>query len=140
MLTGKSQKTLTRLEVNVSQYIDGFVLPIPRDGLNAYRKVVEKVAEIWKEHGALNYSEYVGDDSGLEGLRSFEDFAEAEKDEAIIFGWVEFESREMRDIVNQRVAADPRMEDLIKPLTNTSRPIFIANRMVFGGFKPFINY
>lgn len=140
MLSGKSQKTLTRLEVNVSQYIDGFVLPIPRDGLNAYRKVVEKVAEIWKEHGALNYSEYVGDDSGLEGLRSFEDFAEAEKDEAIIFGWVEFESREMRDIVNQRVAADPRMEDLIKPLTNTSRPIFNANRMVFGGFKPFINY
>jgi len=122
----------------MKHYIDGFVLPVPRDQLKTYREVVEKVAEIWKEHGALDYSEYVGDDFSLEGTRSFADAANAKKDEAIIFGWVVFESREARDLANERVAADPRMEDLISPLTNTSRPIFDAKRMAYGGFRSLV--
>jgi uncharacterized protein YbaA (DUF1428 family) len=122
----------------VTHYIDGFILPVPRDQLRTYREVVEKVAEIWKEHGALNYSEYVGDDSNLEGTRSFTDIANTKEDEAVIFGWVAFESREARDLANRRVAADPRMTDLIKPLTNTSRPIFDAERMVYGGFRSLV--
>ncbi len=119
----------------MTQYIDGFVLPVPSNQLEIYREVVEKVAEIWKEHGALDYSEYVGDDLSLEGTRSFTDVTNAKKDEAIIFGWVVFESREARDLANERVAADPRMADLINPLTQTSRPIFDAERMVYGGFR-----
>ena len=119
----------------MSNYIDGFVLPIPRNGLNNYKEIVKKVAVIWKEHGALNYSEFVCDDSGIDGIRSFDDAANANKDEVIIFGWVEFESREARDLANKKVAADPRMADLIKPLTLTSRPIFDAKRMVYGGFQ-----
>ena len=119
----------------MTHYIDGFVLPVPRDQLKAYREAVEKVAQIWKEHGALDYSEYVGDDTNLEGTRSFTDIANTKEDEAVIFGWVAFESREARDLANKRVAADPRMTDLIKPLTNTSRPIFDAERMVYGGFR-----
>jgi uncharacterized protein YbaA (DUF1428 family) len=122
----------------VTHYIDGFVLPVPRDQLETYREVVEKVAEIWKEHGALDYSEYVGDDSNLEGTRSFTDVANTKQDEAVIFGWVAFESREARDLANKRVAADPRMTALINPLTNTSRPIFDAERMVYGGFRPLV--
>ena len=122
----------------MTHYIDGFVLPVPRDQLKTYREVVEKVAEIWKEHGALGYSEYVGDDSNLEGTRSFTDLANTKEDEAVIFGWVVFESREARDLVNKRVAADPRMTDLINPLTNTSRPIFDAERMVYGGFRSLV--
>jgi uncharacterized protein YbaA (DUF1428 family) len=122
----------------MTHYIDGFVLPVPRDQLKTYREVVEKVAEIWKEHGALDYSEYVGDDFSLEGTRSFADVANAKKDEAIIFGWVAFESREARDLANERVASDPRMADLINPLTHTSRPIFDANRMVYGGFRSLV--
>jgi uncharacterized protein YbaA (DUF1428 family) len=126
------------LEDNVTHYIDGFILPVPCDQLKTYREVVEKVAEIWKEHGALDYSEYVGDDSNLEGTRSFTDFANTKEDEAVIFGWVAFESREARDLANKRVAADPRMTDLINPLTNTSRPIFAAERMVYGGFRSLV--
>lgn len=122
----------------MAHYIDGFVLPVPRDQLQTYRKVVEKVAEIWKEHGALDYSEFVGDNSDLEGTRSFTDVANTKEDEVVIFGWVAFESREVRDLANKRVAADPRMTDLVNPLTNTSRPIFDAERMVYGGFRPLV--
>ncbi len=119
----------------MTNYIDGFILPVPRDQLKTYREVVEKVAKIWKEHGALDYSEYVIDDSSLEGTRSFTDVANTKEDEAVIFGWVAFESREARDLANKRVAADPRMTDLINPLTHTSKPIFDAERMVYGGFR-----
>ena len=122
----------------MTRYIDGFVLPVPRDQLKPYREVVEKVAEIWKEHGALDYSEYVIDDPSLEGTRSFTDAANTKEDEVVIFGWVAFESREARDLANKRVAADPRMTDLINPLTQTSRPIFDAERMVYGGFRSLV--
>ena len=122
----------------MTPYIDGFVLPVPRDQLETYREVAEKVAEIWREHGALDYLEYVGDDSNLEGTRPFTDAANTKEDEIVIFGWVAFESRETRNLANKRVAADPRMSDLINPLTNTSRPIFDAKRMVYGGFRSLV--
>lgn len=123
----------------MTAYIDGFVLPVPRDQLKAYREVVENVAEIWKEHGPLDYSEYVLDDSNLDGTRSFTDVANAKEDEAVIFGWVSFESREARDLANKRVVADPRMTDLIYPLTHASRPIFDAERMMYGGFRSLVH-
>lgn len=122
----------------MTQYIDGFVLPVPRDQLDIYREVVEKVAAIWKEHGALSYSEFVGDDLNLEGTRSFTDIASAKEHEVIIFGWVEFESREARDFANKQVAADPRMTDLVNLLTEVSRPIFHAERMAYGGFRSLV--
>lgn len=120
----------------MKHYIDGFVLPVPSNQLSVYKEVVEKVAEIWKEYGALNYSEYVWDELSLEGTKSFAEIANAKDDESIIFGWVVFESREARDLANKRVAEDPRMADLIKPLINKANLIFDAKRMVFGGFKP----
>jgi uncharacterized protein YbaA (DUF1428 family) len=122
----------------MTHYIDGFVLPLPRNQLDVYKDAVEKIAEIWKEHGALDYSEFVIDDTGLEGTRSFSDFAGASKDETIVFGWVVFESRGARDVTNERVAADPRMTELIGPLTHASRPIFDAERMVYGGFQSLV--
>jgi uncharacterized protein YbaA (DUF1428 family) len=122
----------------VTHYIDGFILPVPRDQLKTYKDVVVKVAEIWKQYGAVNYSEYVCDESSLEGTRSFTDIADPKEDEVVIFGWVAFESREARDLANRRVAADPRMTDLIKPLTNTSKPIFDAERMVYGVFRSLV--
>lgn len=122
----------------MTHYIDGFVLPVPRDQIKTYREVAEKISKIWKEHGALDYSEYVIDAPYLAGTRSFTDVVNAKDDEAVIFGWVTFESREARDLANKRVAADPRMTDLIKPLIRTSRPIFDAERMVYGGFRSLV--
>ena len=115
-------------------YVDGFVFPVPRDRLSEYKRVAEAAAEIWKEHGALDYCEYVGDDLKLEGTRSFTDLVAATEDETIVFGWVVFDSREARDLANEKVAADPRMADLVA----TSNSGFDAKRMAYGGFQPLV--
>ncbi len=122
----------------MAHYIDGFVLPVPRDRVNEYKRVAEMVAEIWKEHGALDYLEYVGDDMNREGTRSFTDLVAATEDETIVFGWVVFDSREARDLANDKVAADPRMVELIAPLIDPSTPVFDAERMAYGGFQSLV--
>jgi uncharacterized protein YbaA (DUF1428 family) len=118
----------------MANYIDGFVLPVSRDRLDEYKLLVEAAADIWKEHGALEYREYVGDDLILDGTRSFTDLAAATDGEVVVFGWVEFESRAARDLANDKVAADPRMADLIK----SSNSGFDAERMAYGGFQSFV--
>ena len=118
----------------MAEYIDGFALPIPRNHLDEYGRVAAEVAKIWKEHGALAYFEYVGEDEKMEGTRSFPEAVGASADEVVIFGWVVFDSRETRDLANERVASDPRMLELVGPLTDPSRLIFDASRMVYGGF------
>lgn len=115
-------------------YIDGFFHPIPRAKLEEYRRLVETVAEVWKEHGALEYREFLGDDMHLEGTRSFVDLAQATGDTAILFGWVAFESREARDLINERVASDPRMADLMASTDSGFDP----GHMAYGGFRPFV--
>lgn len=102
-----------------------------RDRLSEYRRLAEAAAEIWKEHGALDYCEYVGDDLKLEGTRSFTDLVAATADEAIVFGSVVFESREARDLANEKVASDPRMAELVE----SSSSGFDASRMAHGGFE-----
>jgi uncharacterized protein YbaA (DUF1428 family) len=118
----------------MATYIDGFVFPVPRDRLNEYKRVADAVAEIWKDHGALDYREYVGDDLYLEGTRSFTDLVAATEEETIVFGWVVFDSRETRDLANEKVAADPRIADLI----DSSNSGFDARRMAYGGFQPLV--
>ena len=118
----------------MSHYIDGFVHPIPRDRLDAYKKLVVEVAEIWKEHGALDYWESVGEDLHLEGTRSFTDVVFATENECILFGWVVFATREARDLANAKVAADPRMAELMAEADVG----FDAERMAYGGFQSFV--
>ncbi len=117
----------------MAHYIDGFVFPIPLDHLNEYKRLAQAAAMIWKEHGALDYWEYVGDDLKLEGTRSFTDLLAATEQETIVFGWVVFSSREARDLANEKVAADPRMAELIA----SSNSGFDAKRMAYGGFQLF---
>ena len=118
----------------MAEYIDGFAVPIPREHVESYRRVVEAVAEIWKEHGALDYREFLGDDMALEGTGSFVSMLGARDDEVVSFGWVAFESREARDRVNEKVASDPRMEALMGD-TETG---FDPGRMAYAGFKAFV--
>lgn len=122
----------------MADYIDGFILPIPRTHLEEYKSVVKQVAEIWKEYGALAYFEYVGNDMTLEGTRSFIDIANAKEDEVVIFGWVLFPSKEVRDLANEKVPNDPRMTELVTPLTDSERLVFDASRMVYGGFQQLV--
>jgi uncharacterized protein YbaA (DUF1428 family) len=122
----------------MENYIDGFVLPVPRIHLSEYMSVAEKVAEIWKEYGALQYFEYVGEDLKLEGTRSFIELVDMKEDEVIVFGWVVFPSKEVRDRANKQVPTDSRMTELVAPLTDPKRMIFDAERMVYGGFQPLV--
>ena len=119
-------------------YIDGFVFPIAKAHVEEYKTVAEKVAEIWKEYGALAYLEFLGDDLQVEGTASFTKTVEVKENEQLIFGWVVFPSKEIRDEANKKVPQDPRMETLVKPLLDPEKMIFNANRMLYGGFKSFI--
>ncbi|MBD81433.1 MAG: RNA signal recognition particle [Crocinitomicaceae bacterium] len=131
-------KYLNPKDKSMENYIDGFVLPVPRIYLNQYKKVAEKVAEIWKEYGAIAYFEFVGDDLTLEGTKSFTETIDAKEEEEVVFGWVVFPSKEIRDLANQKVPMDPRMTELVTPLIKPEKLIFDASRMVYGGFKPLV--
>lgn len=122
----------------MANYIDGFILPVPQKHLEEYKGVAEKIAEIWKEYGALSYFEFVGDDLTLEGTRSFTEVVDLKEDEVVVFGWVVFPSKEIRDTANQQVPNDPRMTELVTPLLDPERLIFNAGRMVYGGFKSLV--
>lgn len=113
-------------------YIDGFAHPIPLNKLDQYQRLAAAVAQIWKEHGALDYQEWVGDDMQLEGTRSFSETLSASSDEAILFGWLVFESKETRDLANTRIAADPRIAELMADADVGFDP----QRMAYGGFLP----
>ncbi|NER17577.1 DUF1428 domain-containing protein [Spongiivirga citrea] len=122
----------------MENYIDGFVFPVPKIHLNEYKSVAEKVAEIWKEYGAVAYYEYVGEDLTLTGTRSFVEIVDAKEDEAIVFGWVLFPSKEIRDVANKQVPNDARIAELVAPLSNPKRLIFNAERMIYGGFQSLV--
>ena len=119
----------------MTNYIDGFVFPIEKVHLDEYKTVAHKVAEIWKEHGALSYYEFVGDET-LDGTKSFADIVKAKADEDVVFGWVVFPSKEIRDKANASVPIDPRMNELVAPLVDPQRLIFDASKMAYGGFRP----
>lgn len=123
----------------MKNYIDGFVFPLPKIHLNEYKVAAEQVAAIWKEYGALAYFEYLGNDMHLEGTRSFAELVDLKEDEVVIFGWVVFPSKEIRDQTNQAVPQDPRMSELVAPLVDPKRMIFNAERMVYGGFEGLIS-
>lgn len=123
----------------MSSYIDAFTFPIAKEHVSDYQSVAEQVAAIWKEYGALSYSEYVSDDMHLEGTRSFLDSANAQEGEVVIFGWAVFPSKEVRDNANEQVPKDKRMHDLVAPLMDPNKLIFDASRMVYGGFNPLVN-
>ena len=122
----------------MKNYIDGFVFPIPTIHLDEYQKVAEKVAEIWKEYGALSYNEFIRDDIHIEGTLSFPEVVHTTPEEVIVFGWIAFESRATRDSAHKSVENDSRMNDLVSPLVDPTKIIFDASRMIYGGFKPLI--
>ena len=118
----------------MTDYVDGFVHPIPSVHLPAYRRLVEAVAKIWLEHGALEYREFVGDELEHEGTASFPDLLAAKEDEIVVFGWVAFASHEARDRANEKVAVDPRVAELMSSIDAG----FDAERMAYGGFRPLL--
>lgn len=115
----------------MGNYIDGFVIPVANDKLEDYRKIAELASVIWKDHGALDYYEAVGDDLEAQETRSFTDLAGTGPGETVIFSYIVYESREHRDAVNAKVMADPRMAEMMDP----AKQLFDCKRMSYGGFK-----
>ena len=118
----------------MKRYVDGFVLPVPEERISDYQAIAQAAAKIWKEHGALEYWECVGDDLNTECTRSFVDMTNATDDETVVFAWAIFESREARDAANEKIMADPRMVDLMDQIN----PIVDFERMAHGGFKEIV--
>jgi uncharacterized protein YbaA (DUF1428 family) len=121
-------------------YVDGFLLPVPKGNLDAYRAMAQKASAIWKDHGALEYRECVMDDAGAgtEGSEnfclSFDKAADARPDETVIFAYITYRSREHRDEVNKKVMADKRIEAMME---GGEMP-FDCKRMFYGGFRTIV--
>lgn len=120
----------------MAKYVDGFLLPIKAENIEQYRAIAQKAGEIWKEHGALEYVEAVGDDLEIEKMVSFKKSAEAKDGETVIFAFIVFESREERDRINALVMADERLEEMM----SSHCKAFDYTRMAYGGFKAIVEF
>jgi uncharacterized protein YbaA (DUF1428 family) len=117
----------------MAHYVDGFVLPVPRAKLDAYRELAQKAGRIWKEHGALQFWECVGDDVQPGKLTSFPQAVQLQEDETVVFSFIVYASREERDRINALVMADPRLKDM-----DPKDLPFDGQRMFWGGFRTLV--
>ncbi|RZI42897.1 DUF1428 domain-containing protein [Herbaspirillum sp. HC18] len=116
-------------------YVDGFVVPLPKKNVDAYRQMASKAGAIWREYGALEFRECIADDVKPGKLTSFPQSVNLEDDETVVFSWIVYESRARRDEINDKVMNDPRMADMMKP---EAMP-FDGKRMIYGGFEMFLD-
>lgn len=115
-------------------YVDGFLMPVPKKNVDAYKKMARKAAKIWKEYGALDYVECIADDVQPGKVTSFPQAVMLKKGEVVFFSWITYRSRSHRDAVNMKVMADPRIAAMGPP-----NPMpFDGKRMMWGGFKPVV--
>ncbi len=117
------------------RYVDGFVLTVPKKNLAAYRRMAQKAGTIWREHGALEYRECVGDDLKVKFGVPFPRLAKAKSGETVVFPWIVHKSRSHRDRVNAKVMKDPR----IKGMCDEKSMPFDVKRMAWGGFKMLVD-
>jgi uncharacterized protein YbaA (DUF1428 family) len=117
------------------RYVDGFVVPVPKKNVQAYRQMAQKAGRIWREHGALEFRECIGDDVKMGKLTSFPQSVKLKPNETVMFSWIVFKSRAHRDRVNAKVMKDPRLANMCD---QKSMP-FDCKRMVYGGFKVLVD-
>jgi uncharacterized protein YbaA (DUF1428 family) len=118
----------------MGRYIDGFVLPLPKDKIGKYTEVATRAAAVWMEHGALEYVEAVGDDMDANEMTPFPKLAGAGPEEIVVMAYIVYESREHRDAVNAKVMADPRLQEMC----DKHNPLFDFRRMAYGGFRSIV--
>lgn len=117
-------------------YVDGFILPIPKTKVAAYKKIAKLAGKVWREHGAIDYVECMANDVKPGKHTSFPQSVKLKKNEVVFFSWITYKSRAHRDAVNKKVMKDPR---LAKMMTPEGMP-FDMKRMIYGGFKPVVKY
>jgi uncharacterized protein YbaA (DUF1428 family) len=111
-------------------YVDGFIVPVPKKKVQAYRRLAQKAGKIWREHGALDFKECIADDVKVGKLTSFPRSVKLKPGETVMFSWITYKSRAHRDRVNAEVMKDKR----ITSMDPKSMP-FDGKRMIYGGFK-----
>ena len=118
----------------MAQYVDGFVVPLPKQNVDAYRRLARKAGKIWRDHGALEYRECVGDDVKMGKVTSFPQSVKLKPGETVAFSWIVFKSRAQRDRINAKVMKDPRLKEM---MVDGAAP-FDSKRMIYGGFESLV--
>lgn len=113
-------------------YVDGFLLAVPKANIEAYKAMARTAGAVWKEHGAIDYVECIGDDVPYGELTSFPRAVQAKEEEIVIFSWVTYESRERRDEIVAKVMADERLKG------DGWKDVFDGKRMIYGGFQAIV--
>ena len=116
-------------------YVDGFVIPLPKKNLQAYRRMSQRAGKVWIDHGALEYRECVGDDLDIKGIFPFPRLLKTKPGETVVFSWIVYKSRAHRDKINAKVMKDPRLASMM----NLNTMPFDSKRMVYGGFEIIVN-
>jgi uncharacterized protein YbaA (DUF1428 family) len=116
-------------------YVDGFIVPVPKKNLAAYKKMATLAGKVWRSHGAVEYIECVADDVKPGKWTSFPQSVKLKKNEVVVFSYIVYKSRTHRDRVLKKVMSDPRLAKMMK---DPSQMPFDGKRMIWGGFKPAI--
>jgi uncharacterized protein YbaA (DUF1428 family) len=116
-------------------YVDGFVLPVPKKNVKAYRSLARKAGKVWRDHGALAFHECIADDVKVGKWTSFPRSVKLKSGETVVFSWIYYKSRAHRDRVNAKVMKDPR---IAKMMQNPKDMPFDGKRMIYGGFKTLV--
>jgi len=120
----------------MAAFVDGFVVPVPKRNIAAYRRMARRAGKVWREHGALDYVECIAEDVKPGKLTSFPQAVKLKPGEVVWFSWIMYKSRAHRDRVNARVMKDPRLADMMDPKTLP----FDGKRMFWGGFKVAVRF
>ena len=119
----------------MARYVDGFVVPVPKKNLAAYRRMAQKAGKVWREHGALEYIEAVADDVKPGKHTSFPQSVKLKPNETVVFAYIVYASRAQRDRINAKVMKDPRLAKMMDP---KAMP-FDLKRMFWGGFRTIVS-
>jgi uncharacterized protein YbaA (DUF1428 family) len=114
-------------------YVDGFIVPVPKKSVDAYRRMARKAGKIWREHGALDFHECIADDVKKGKVTSFPRSVKLKPGETVVFAWITYKSRAQRDKINAKVMADPRLKEMTE-----GKPPFDGKRMIYGGFESLV--
>lgn len=117
----------------MANYVDGFIVPVPKKNIKAYRKIAVKFGKMWKKFGALEYIECMADDVTWGKRTSFPRSVKLKPNEVVFFSWITYKSRADRDRINKKIMTDPKLAEMM------SKSIFDGKRMIYGGFKPVVS-
>jgi uncharacterized protein YbaA (DUF1428 family) len=133
--SSKKQEAEKNYYGGLMSYVDGYVLPVPKKNVAAYRRMAQKAGKVWRDHGALEYIECVADDVKPGKHTSFPQSVKLKSGETVVFAYIVYKSRAHRDRVNAKAMKDPRLKNMMDP---KAMP-FDGKRMFWGGFKVLVN-